>query len=112
MKDEIVLSKGSGNVYADLGFPNAEEELAKAEIVRQISSILTQRRLTQAKAGELLHINQPKVSALLRGHTEGYSIERLLRFLLLLDRDVEIVVKPRDPNASAGQITVAAMSAR
>lgn len=101
--------RSSGNVYADLGFPNAEEELAKAEIVRQISALLTERGLTQAKAGELLRISQPKVSALVRGHTEGFSIERLLRFLCLLDRDVEILVKPRDRGASR-QITVAALS--
>ncbi len=93
-------------------FQNAEEELAKAEIVRQISTILKERRLTQAKAGEILRINQPKVSALLRGHTEGYSIERLLRFLLMLDRDIEILVKPRDRSASSGQITVATLIAK
>ena len=112
MEEEIEVTRSGGNVYADLGFPNPEEELAKAKIVRQISAILKERHLTQAKAGELLRISQPKVSALLRGHTEGYSIERLLRLLLLLDRDVEIVVKPRDPSASSGQITVAALSAR
>ncbi len=112
MEEEIAVTRSSGNVYADLGFPNAEEELAKAEIVRQISAILRERSLTQAKAGKVLRVSQPKVSALLRGHTEGYSIERLFRFLLLLDRDVEILVKPRDRSGSAGQITVAALSAR
>ena len=80
--------------------------------MRQISTILRERRLTQAKAGEILRISQPKVSALLRGYTEGYSIERLLRFLLWLDRDVEILVKPRDRNTSSGQITVVALSAK
>ena len=110
MGEEIAVTRSSGNVYAALGFPNAEEELAKAEIVRQINAILRERRLTQAKAGEVLRISQPKVSALLRGHTEGYSIERLLRFLLLLDRDVEILVKPRDRSTPYGQITVAVMS--
>lgn len=109
MGEEITVTRSSGNVYADLGFPNAEEELAKAEIVRQISTILRERRLTQVKAGKVLRISQPKISALLRGHTEGYSIERLLRFLLLLDRDVEIVVKPRDPSTLSGQIRVAVM---
>lgn len=112
MDEEIAVTRSSGNVYADLGFPNPEEELAKAEIVRQISTILRERRLKQAKAGEILRISQPKVSALLRGHTEGYSIERLLRFLLLLDRDVEILVKPRDRTASSGRIIVAALSAK
>jgi predicted XRE-type DNA-binding protein len=110
VEDEIAITRGSGNVYLDLGFPNANEELAKAGIVREIGKILKERGLTQAQAAEILHINQPKVSALLRGHTEGYSIERLLRFLLLLDRDVEILVKPREPGAPA-QIKVAAVGA-
>jgi predicted XRE-type DNA-binding protein len=85
----------SGNVYADLGFPDAAEMLAKARIVSEISRILQTRRLTQAQAGELLGIDQPKVSALLRGHFRGYSQERLIGFLTKLGMDVEIVVRPK-----------------
>ncbi len=88
---------GSGNVFADLGFPNAEEMLAKAELAQKISSIIMRRRLTQAQAANVLGVDQPKVSALRRGRLSGFSLERLLRFLILLGRDVEIVVKNRPP---------------
>lgn len=86
---------GSGNVYADLGFADAPEMLAKARLVSQIVRIVQARRLTQVQAAELLGIDQPKVSALLHGHFRGYSQERLIAFLTKLGMDVEIVVKPR-----------------
>lgn len=88
---------GTGNVFADLGFPNAEEMLAKAELAQQIISIIQRRRLTQARAAHVLGVDQPKVSALKRGRLSGFSLERLVRFLILLGRDVEIVVKKRRP---------------
>jgi len=93
---------GSGNVFADLGFPNAEEMLAKAELAQKITSIIQRRRLTQAQAADVLGVDQPKVSALKRGRLSGFSLERLVRFLILLGRDVEIVVKKRRP-AKRGQ---------
>ncbi len=88
----------SGNVFADLGVPNPEEALAKAELVTKIASILRERRLTQAKAAKLLGIDQPKVSNLLRGNFTGFSVERLMRLLLLLGQDIRIsvVAAPRD----------------
>ena len=86
---------GSGNVFADLGFPNAEEMLAKAELAQKITTIIELRRLTQAQAADVLGVDQPKISALKRGRLSGFSLERLVRFLILLGRDVEIVVKPR-----------------
>lgn len=85
----------SGNVFADLGFRNAEEMLAKAELAQRIAVIIERRRLTQAKAAKVLGVDQPKVSALKRGRLSSFSIERLMRFLVLLGRDVEIVVKER-----------------
>ena len=88
---------GSGNVFADLGFPNAEEMLAKAELAQKITSIIERHRLTQAQAANVLGVDQPKVSALKRGRLSGFSLERLVRFLILLGRDVEIVVKKRRP---------------
>jgi predicted XRE-type DNA-binding protein len=86
---------GSGNVFADLGFPNAEEMLAKAELAQKITAIIDLRRFTQAQAANVLGVDQPKISALKRGRLSGFSLERLVRFLILLGRDVEIVVKPR-----------------
>lgn len=93
--------EGSGNVFADLGLPNADELLAKADLAIRITDILRRRRLTQIQAAEILGVDQPKVSALIRGRIAGFSIERLLRFLLLLGADVAITIQPHHRRASA-----------
>lgn len=98
---------GSGNVFADLGVPNPEEALAKAELASKIANLIRDRRLTQAKAAKLLGIDQPKVSNLLRGHLTGFSIERLLRFLLLLGQDVRITVEAAPPHRRQARVLVA-----
>jgi len=85
----------SGNVFADLGLAEADEHLIKAGLVVKIDRTIRQRRLTQAAAAELMGIDQPKVSAMLAGQFRGYSVERLMRFLVALGHDVEIVVKAR-----------------
>jgi len=85
---------GTRNVFKDLGIPNAEEHLVKAQLVFKIDSIMKNRGLKQAEAAELLGIKQPDVSKMLRGEFRQFSVERLLRFLVSLDQDVEIVVKP------------------
>jgi len=89
------VTKSSGNVFADLGFSNAEEMETKAQLVSQINSILRKRKLTQKEAGEILGIAQARVSLLSRGGLSGFSIDRLLRFLNKLDREVEIIIKPK-----------------
>jgi predicted XRE-type DNA-binding protein len=94
-KRTVAAERSSGNVFADLGLPNAEDRLAKAELARKVSEIIVARRLTQMEAAELLGIDQPKISALVRGRLQGFSLERLMRFLNVLGRDVEIVVKPK-----------------
>jgi predicted XRE-type DNA-binding protein len=96
----------SGNVFADMNLPNAEELLAKADLAIQISRVIAERELTQAGAAELLGIDQPKVSALVRGRLEGFSIERLTRFLNALGQDVEIIVRPKPRSARHGQTRV------
>ncbi len=83
----------TGNVFADLGLPDAEEHLVKAGLVLKISKAIRARGMTQAEAAAALGIDQPKVSALLRGQFRGYSVERLMRFLVSLGHDVEIVVR-------------------
>ena len=88
------IDRGSGNVFADLDLPNPDIALAKAELVQRIRGIISARKLTQAKAAELLGLDQPKVSALVRGRVEGYSIDRLFRFLNALGQRVEITVRP------------------
>jgi predicted XRE-type DNA-binding protein len=85
---------GSRNVFKDIGVPHAEEHLIKAQLVFKIDSIMKQRRLKQADAADLLGIKQPDVSKMLRGDFRPFSIEGLLRFLVALNQDVEIVVKP------------------
>src|SRR3982751_2574678 len=103
-KDYIV---GSGNVFEDLGHTRPAEALAKAELARRIAELIAQRRLTQAAAAELLNIDQPKVSALVRGRLAGFSLDRLVRFLVLLGSDVEIVVKPRTRAMGRARLLVA-----
>ena len=85
----------SGNVFADLGLAGAGEHLIKAGLVVRIDRIIRKQGLTQAAAAEVMGIDQPKVSAMLAGQFRGYSVERLMRFLVALGHDVEIVVKPR-----------------
>jgi predicted XRE-type DNA-binding protein len=85
---------GRGNVLADPGHPDADEMLAKTDLAIRIRDILHRRHLTQMKAAEILGVDQPKISALTRGRLAGFSIERLLRFLLLLGLDVSITIQP------------------
>jgi len=99
--------ESSGNVFADLGVRRAEEALAKAELAQKVIDIIRDRRLTQVQAAELLHVDQPKISALTRGRLSGFSIERLLRFLMLLGRDIEITVKSRPRSSSRARLLVA-----
>ena len=94
-REDLAIIESSGNVFADLGLENADELLAKAELVRQISSIARARKLTQVRTGKLLGLPQPAVSRLLRGRLEGFSTERLMRFLTLLNCDVEVIVRRR-----------------
>lgn len=103
-KDYVV---GSGNVFADLGHPRPAEALAKAELARKIGALISERGLTQAAAATLLEIDQPKVSALTRGRLAGFSLDRLVRFLVLLGSDVEITVRPRSRATNRARVMVA-----
>ncbi len=93
-KNKIRVKEGSGNVFADLGFPNAEREQLKARLVLQVYRLIKDRGLTQAKAGAILGIKQPHVSGLMRGQSGNFSVERLMDFLTALGQDVEITVRP------------------
>ena len=92
--DDQIVERSSGNVFADLGYPNPEEALAKSRLTRVIADILKQRALTQKEAAKLLGIDQPKISRLIRGQFREFSLERLIQFLGALDRRVDIVVRP------------------
>lgn len=97
----------SGNVFADLGLPKSDDLLVKAELAAKIIREIQQRRLTQRQAATLLGIDQPKVSALKQGRLSGFSIERLMRFLLLLGRNVEIIVREKPRSGSVARLRVA-----
>ena len=105
-QDEKVI-RGSTNVFADLGYADAEERQTKLRLAYTLNLLLAEKQLTQAAAADLLAVNQPKVSALLNYKLEGFSVERLMTFLTALDRDVEIVIKKK-PRSRAGRINVIA----
>ena len=107
MTQRIPVHDSSGNVFADLKIENAGEYLAKSELAARILQILQKRRLTQIAAGKLLGVSQPKVSALLNGRLDGFSTDRLLRFLNSLGCDVQIKVSPARPRHH-GRILVTA----
>lgn len=93
-KAKVHVEESSGNVFADLGFPNPKREQLKAHLTLQIYRLVKRRNLTQAAAGKILGIKQPHVSALMRGQSGSFSVERLMEFLTALGQDVEITVKP------------------
>jgi predicted XRE-type DNA-binding protein len=93
MKNKITMS--SGNVFADLELPDAEERLAKARLALKISEIIQKQHLNQIEAAKILGTTQPKVSAIMNGNLSGFSLERLICFLTVLGQDVQIVVKSK-----------------
>ena len=93
MKTHETVRQGGKNIFEDLKLPNAEELNAKAQIAYRICGILEERKLTQKQAADLLGTDQPRISALLRGKLEGFSSDRLFRFLNALDQEVEIVIR-------------------
>jgi predicted XRE-type DNA-binding protein len=112
MSKETKVTPSSGNVFADLGLPNADEEAAKVDLAFEISRIIEERGLTQTEAAELMGVDQPKVSALVRYRLDGFSMERLYRFLNALGRDVEIVVKPKAARRKEGTLKVMTRQSR
>ena len=93
MTEPVEVYESSGNVFADLGLPDAEERYAKAMISRLIAKAIEARGLTQAQASELLDTTQPKISAVVRGQLAGFSMERLFRFLTALGMNVRVEVQ-------------------
>ncbi|HEY2168934.1 MAG TPA: helix-turn-helix transcriptional regulator [Candidatus Angelobacter sp.] len=98
------VAEGSGNVFADLGLPHAEQELMKARLTLQIYQIIQKRGLTQTEAGKILGIPQPQVSALARNRAGNFSVGRLIDFLTALGQDVKITVTPA--RKEQGQLSV------
>jgi predicted XRE-type DNA-binding protein len=110
-KNEVsaAITPSSGNVFADLGFADADERQTKVRLALAINRILEQRRLSQTQAAQRLGINQPKISALARYRLEGFSVERLVHFLNALGRDVEIVIRNKPASRKAARIIVTAV---
>jgi len=108
--EEIEYEKGSGNVFADLGFENPEEELAKSDLTAQISHIIKKRKLTQTQVAEILGVDQPRISSLLRGRFDLFSFDMLMQFLKVLGQDIEIVVKPKPRNRKHAHLSVVSSS--
>jgi predicted XRE-type DNA-binding protein len=96
--DDLVVHESAGNVFADLGLPHDREAMLKVEIAHAISTTIRKKGLTQAAAGEIIGVDQAKVSALLRGRLTGFSVERLLVFLIKLGRDVDIMISRAHKN--------------
>jgi len=99
-----VVIKGSGNVFRDLGLADADVLQAKADLVFKISAIIEERKLIQVEAARILGVTQPKISALLRGRLDGFSLERIVRFLAALDQKVEIKVRPKSRRDRAAAV--------
>src|SRR5882724_1212287 len=104
-KDEKQVTASGGNVFAELGFANPEEELLKGKLIREIRGIIKRRKLTQAKAAAVLGLKQPDVSALVTGRVGKFSIDRLVRCLDRLDYKVDVVVRQKPRRASSPAIT-------
>jgi len=104
--EEIECEMSSGNVFADLGIENPEEELTKAKLVWEIEQIIKSKKLTQIEAAKVMGINQPKVSALMRRKLDGFSVERLIHFLNTLGQDIDIIVRPKPTNRKKATVNV------
>jgi predicted XRE-type DNA-binding protein len=102
------VTPSSGNVFADLRLPNAEEKQTKVRLAVAINQIIQDQKLSQGTAARRLKINQPKISALSNYRLEGFSVERLMNFITALDRDVEIVIRRKPKSGKTGRILVIA----
>jgi predicted XRE-type DNA-binding protein len=101
------VTRSSGNVFRDLGLPHSEQELVKVSLAAAITGVIQRKKLTQVQAGKRMGLDQPKVSALVRGHLEQFSVDRLFVMLVMLGLDVDIKVAT-EPKDRRGRITVAA----
>ena len=102
------VTRGTGNVFADLGFPDAAERQAKLRLACALNQVLEERKLSQADAAQVLGVTQPKVSALRHYKLAGFSVERLMNLLTALDQDVEIVIRRKPRSRKTGRISVVA----
>ena len=102
------ITRGTGNVFADLGFPDAAERQAKLRLADALNQVLEEKKLSQTDAAKVLGVTQPKVSALRHYKLAGFSVERLMNLLTAVDQDVEIVIRRKPRSRKAGRISVVA----
>ena len=105
-QDQVI--RGTGNVFADLGYSDATERQAKLRLAYALNQILEERKLSQAEAANVLGVTQPKVSALRHYKLAGFSVERLMNLLTALDQDIEIVIKRKPRSRRTARISVVA----
>lgn len=110
-KKPVEVYESSGNIFADLGLPDPETHMLKAQIVTELYRLTLERKLNQTKAGKLMGLSQPEVSRMFKGTFREYSVERLMGFLTAFDRDVEIVSRPRAASDQRGHVTFRPASA-
>jgi predicted XRE-type DNA-binding protein len=106
MTETIEHEKSSGNVFADIGLADAADHLVKAKLVFKIDALIQEHRLKQSEAAALLGVKQPDISKMLHGDFRQFSVERLMRFLVALGQDVEIVVRPHTSSSRAAKLQV------
>lgn len=108
-KSDTTIRRGTANVFADLGFPNADAHLLKAELMSRVQDTLEDRKLTQTEAARLTGISQPDLSRMLKGQFRDVSVERIMRMLARLGCEVDIVVKPQGRKRAFAAIRVDAV---
>ncbi len=104
--DNLDYELGSNNVFADLGFENSEEELLKSDLTAEIASVIKKRKLTQTEAAKILGVDQPRISSLLSGRLDLFSVEMIMHFLTALGRDIQVVVTPKPKNRKLAHLSV------
>ncbi len=104
--DDLMVHVGSGNIFADMGMPHAEERLAKAETALRIEELIAERSLSQAQAAAVMDLSQTDIVDILRGRLKGYTLDRLFQCLTALDQDIEIVILPRQDTARQARVLV------
>ncbi len=102
------VTRGTRNVFADLGFPDAAERQTKLRLAHALNQVLEERKLSQPEAAKVLGVTQPKVSALRHYKLAGFSVERLMNLLTALDQDVEIVIRRKPRSRKTARISVVA----
>jgi predicted XRE-type DNA-binding protein len=107
MKNDVEVIKSSGNVFADLGLPNPEEDYIKAQLTAKIQEFINQKGMTQARVAVLIGVDQPKVSNLLRGRFSGFSVERLFEILNKLGHKVEVRISVKEYAPEKARTSVA-----